>query len=206
MDREALVKRLETLSRAQKLLILFFTVALLGAAYWYFLFRPEYDNLKRLEKDVAQLEDTIRNYRIKVAKLPKLEKKLEAQQREFVYAKTLLPESSSDVENLLSEIEKLGNDNGLDFLLFSPGNEKIHDFYASRQVQLRLQGPFHNLMHFFSLISRLNRLVTLENLQLRPGKGRGPNGEIVLNSDSQILIYRTLTEAELAAKNKKKKR
>ncbi len=206
MDREALVKRLETLSRAQKLLILFFTVALLGAAYWYFLFRPEYDNLKRLEKDVAQLEDTIRNYRIKVARLPKLEKKLEAQQREFVYAKTLLPESSSDVENLLSEIEKLGNDNGLDFLLFSPGNEKIHDFYASRQVQLRLQGPFHNLMHFFSLISRLNRLVTLENLQLRPGKGRGPNGEIVLNSDSQILIYRTLTEAELAAKNKKKKR
>ena len=38
MDREALVKRLETLSKAQKLLILVFTVALLGAAYWYFLF------------------------------------------------------------------------------------------------------------------------------------------------------------------------
>jgi len=206
MDREALVKRLETLSKAQKLLILVFTVALLGAAYWYFLFRPEYESLKQLKKDVAQLEATIRNYRHKVARLPELEKKLKAQEKEFVYAKTLLPESSSDVENLLSEIEKLGNDNGLEFLLFSPGKETTHDFYASRQVQLRLEGPFHNLMEFFSQISRLNRLVTLESLQLRPGKGRGPNDEIVLNSDSQISIYRTLTEAEVAAKENKKKR
>jgi type IV pilus assembly protein PilO len=205
MDREALVKKLETLSRAQKLLILVLTVALLGAAYWYFLFRPEYESMQRLKKDIAQLENTIRNYRHKVARLPELEKKLKAQQREFVYAKTLLPESSSDVEDLLSEIEKLGNDNGLEFLLFSPGKETMHDFYASRKVQLRLEGPFHNLMHFFSQISRLDRLVTLENLQLRPGKGRGPNDEIVLNSDSQISIYRTLTEAELAAKKKKKR-
>jgi type IV pilus assembly protein PilO len=196
--------KLDTLSTAKKILILALTVILLAGGYWYFHFQPAYTNIQGLEKDITQLEQTIARFRAKVAKLPELKQKLASRQQELVYARTLLPDSTHAVENLLSQIEKLGKDVGVDFVLFSPGREKVHDFYATRSVNLRLQGPFHHLMRFFSRISRLQRLVTLESLNLQPASAK-KNDTIILSANSRISIYRALTEKELEARKKKKK-
>lgn len=196
--------KLDALSTAKKLLLLAGTVILLAGGYWYFYFQPTYTRIQGLEKDISQLEQTIARFRAKVAKLPELKKKLESRQQELVYARTLLPDSTHAVENLLSQIEKLGKDVGVDFVLFSPGGEKIHEFYATRSVNLRLKGPFHHLMRFFSRISRLQRLVTLESLNLQPASAK-KNETIILSANSRISIYRALTEQEIEAKKKKKK-
>jgi type IV pilus assembly protein PilO len=118
----------------------------------------------------------------------------------MIYAQSLLPETSADVENLLSAIEKLGNDAGIDFLLFTPGQVKKHDFYASRTVAVRFQGTFHNLMRFFDHLSRLDRLVTLESVQLRP-VSKSQSQKISLQADCQLQIYKVLSEQEM--KNQK---
>ncbi len=204
MKIETLFNKLDTLSPAKKILILVATVILLLGAYWYFFFQPSHARIQGLEKDISQLEQTVARFQAKVARLPKLEKKLESRKQELIYARTLLPDSTHAVENLLSQIEKLGKDVGVDFVLFSPGSEKMHEFYATRSVNLRLQGPFHNLMRFFSRISRLQRLVTLESLNLQPASAKN-NDTIILSANSRISIYRALTEKELEAKKKKKK-
>jgi type IV pilus assembly protein PilO len=116
----------------------------------------------------------------------------------MLHAQTLLPETSADVENLLSSIEKLGNDAGIDFLLFTPGQRKTHDFYASRTVSVRFQGTFHNLMRFFDHLSGLDRLVTLESVQLRPVSKITPKN-VSLQADCQLQIYRVLSEQEKKA-------
>jgi len=204
MDRQAYIAKLESLSGKQKIAILLVTIVLVGGVYWYFLFNPKYKQVQSLEKDIKGLNDKIAELKKDLKELPELRAELKKRQKELVYAKTLLPESSKDVENLLSQIEKLGNSVGVEFLLFAPGQEKVEDFYASRAVKLRLQGPFHNLMTFFSKMSRLNRLVTLEDLQLKPGSRSG--GSLQLLADSHISIYRTLSEKELKPKKSKKKR
>jgi type IV pilus assembly protein PilO len=202
MDRQAYIQKLESLSPKQKIAILLATILLVGGAYWYFSFNPKYKRVQALEKDISSLNQDIARLQNQLKKLPKLRAKLKEHKKELIYAKTLLPESSKDVENLLSQIEKLGNNVGVEFLLFAPGQERVHDFYASRSVKLRLNGPFHNLMTFFSEMSRLNRLVTLEDLQLKPNKKR--DGSLLLLADSHISIYRTLSEKELTGKNKGK--
>lgn len=198
MDRQVIIQKLEQLSPKQKVLIVSASFILLLGGYWYLLFLPEHDVLKQLEAETAKLEKTIATLDQKVKRLPRLKKEYAALQRELRYAETLLPKSSSDVENLLSEIEALGNDEGIAFLLFAPGKETIKEHYATRSVNLKISGPFHNLMRFFSRLSRLNRLVTLETLQLQPV--RKDQAETQLSASCSIYIYRSLSEAELAAK------
>ncbi|MCF8104916.1 MAG: type 4a pilus biogenesis protein PilO [Desulfohalobiaceae bacterium] len=201
MDRQAFIQKLEQLSRKQKILIVCGSIILLLVAYWYLFFLPGHNTLKELEAENKSLDKTISGLRKKVSRLPALEKEYAALQRELTQARTLLPKSNQGVENLLSAIEALGNQVGIEFLHFAPGAENIREYYAARLVDLKISGPYHNLMGFFSRLSRLNRLVTLETLQLQP-VSHGQK-ETELSAGCTISIYRSLSPAELAAKKKK---
>lgn len=202
MDRKALIEKLESLSQKQKFVIFCLTILLLALAYWYFFFLPEQNTLKTLEQEIASLDQTLPILSKKLRRLPALKEEYATRQHELTFAKSLLPKSNSDIENLLSEIEALGNDQGVEFILFAPGKENLQDFYASTSVNLNINGQFHNLMLFFSRLSRINRLVTLESLNLKPLKH--DQNETSLTASSVIYLYRALTEAELAAQQKKK--
>lgn len=201
MAEQSLLNTWKGMTWSRKIFFSCAAVLLLSAALWFVLFKPHLDKIHTLQQDIDRLDQTIATYRAQVQALPQLKEDLAAQQKELAYAKTLLPETSSDAENLLSSIEKLGNEAGIEFLLFTPGQEKQHDFYASRAIDVRFQGTFHNLMRFFSHLSGLDRLVTLESVQLRP-VSKSRTQEVSLQADCQIRIYRTLSEQELSAQEK----
>jgi type IV pilus assembly protein PilO len=205
MNKDKILHKIDHLSRAQKILLFSGAIGLSLLVYWFFFFQPQYDRIESLEKNIKQLQKKHSVYEKKVAKLPQLEKKYQSLEHEFIYAETLLPETSQGVENLLSAIEKLGNSLGVEFILFVPGTEKHHNFYATRSVTLRIQGPFHNLMHFFSKMSRLDRLVTLESAQFQPQKADNMSPAII-EANTKISVYRSLTQQEQQAKATKKKK
>lgn len=200
MTRDQLIQKLDRLSNVQKISLFVGIICLTICIYWFFFFKPQYESIKPLEKDIRHLEQKIDIYQKKVARLPELEKRYRSLQDEFAYAETLLPETSQGVERLLSSIERLGNQQGIEFLLFVPGKESQHEFYATRSVNLRIQGPFHNLMRFFSQMSRLNRLVSLERVQLHPRNSKDHNQ--VIEANTRISVYRSLTQEEIKAQKK----
>lgn len=103
-----------------------------------------------------------------MAKLPELERSLALRQKELYYAKTLLPEDSRALEMLLASFERLGRDENVEFILFQPGAEQIQEFYATRTVQLQISGTFHRLVTYFDRLTRLDRLVTIQNITFSP--------------------------------------
>jgi type IV pilus assembly protein PilO len=197
MNRQDFITKLEGFSQKQKWIISLCTVALLVSGYWYLFFLPQQKALKQLKQEIARIEETIPVLTKKLHRLPELKDEFAALQQELTFAQKLLPKSNTDIENLLSDIEVLGNEQGVEFLLFAPGKEEQHKYYASRSVNLNINGQFHKLMLFFSRLSRLNRLVTLENVQLRPLQNA--EQETYLTASCVIFLYRALTEAELAA-------
>ncbi|GAB6059169.1 type IV pilus inner membrane component PilO [Desulfonatronum parangueonense] len=198
MDSQALTQRLETLSRLHKLLILIVLVVVTLGGYAFFSFMPKLERITQLEQEIETLEASITANRRLAARLPELEEEMAAREYELLLAKMLLPEDAQERERLLAAIERLGMDVGVEFLLFQPGNEVAHDFYASREVQLRMRGEFHNLITFFDRMSRLDRLVSLDRLRLQPVAAAGA-GPVVLNAESSIQVYRALTEQEIKA-------
>ncbi|ACV69485.1 type 4a pilus biogenesis protein PilO [Desulfohalobium retbaense] len=200
-DSKSLLSRYEAVPRKRRILLFVLLLAAVAGAYWYFLFQPQWEQRQAHHKTIQELDSQIATYQTKIARLPEIEKNLAKRQREWTYAQSLLPESSQEVEELLASIERLGKDVGVEFLLFAPGREEVQQFYASRNVDVRLRGQFHSLMRFFSRLSHLDRLVRLESLRLRP-QGKGEQLELAVDSD--ISMYRALTEAEIAARDAKK--
>ena len=171
LNRQAIIDKLEELSQKQKWLIGVGILVLLVGGYGYLFFMPQHNTLNSLQKEIKNIDDTLPALTRKLQRLPALRKEFTALEQELTFARNLLPKSSSDMETLLSDIEVLGNEQGIEFLLFAPGNEEVHEYYASRSVNLNINGQFHDLMLFFSRLSRLNRLVKMYNYD-RCGKAR----------------------------------
>ncbi|PTN37005.1 type 4a pilus biogenesis protein PilO [Desulfonatronum sp. SC1] len=198
MDSRTVVKQLENLSKLHKLAILVLLIVVALGGYAFFSLMPKLERKAFLQEDIQNLETSITANRRLAVRLPELEEEVEAREYELLLAKMLLPEDAQERERLLAAIERLGMDVGVEFMLFQPGGEVQHDFYASREVQLRMRGEFHNLITFFDRMARLDRLVSLDRLRLQPTAVAG-TGPIILNAESTIQVYRALTEREIKA-------
>ncbi|GAB6887472.1 hypothetical protein JCM13304A_09700 [Desulfothermus okinawensis JCM 13304] len=202
MKTKELIEKIEKYPRKYRIIAFFVLIAIMLTSYWYFVFKPKNEQINYLMRDIENLNRLIVINRKKISRLKKLEVEVKDKQRIFYYAKKLLPDSTVEIENLLANIETLGNDVGVEFLLFQPGQEVVADFYAKRRLTLKIMGYFPNLMLFFSHISNLNRLVTLDSVSFRPQRNQ------MVTANCKLYIYRSLTEKELQArqKNKRKRR
>jgi type IV pilus assembly protein PilO len=204
MDKSSVSKKIAELSPMQLALIVLGLAVSVYGLYWYFILDEKLSQITKAEQTVAQLDKDIALYRTQVANLPELERNLELRKKELYYAKTLLPEDSRALEMLLASFEKLGRDEHVEFILFQPGAEQIHEFYATRSVQLQIGGTFHPLVAFFDRLSRVDRLVTIQDINFTPVSDFSPT-EKYLNTSLVLQVYRALTEAEIKAREEAKK-
>jgi len=200
MNKDILTQKLETMTPLQRILIFVGFVLILGVAYWYLLLSPELETVIVLHNDVAKIDKDIAKFQKISLQLPELEKRVRAKKIEFFLAQRLLPKDAQALERLLASFEMLGQEVGVGFMSFAPGNEDLQELYATRTVSLRIRGGFHNLMRFFDKLSRLDRLVRLQSLRLQPTSSNSKGLESELVADSSIVVFRALTPAEIEAR------
>ena len=108
-----------------------------------------------------------------------------------------LPDKSQ-MDGLLTDINQAGLGRGLEFDLFKPGQETVADFYAEMPIQIKIRGNYHDIGAFATDISKLSRIVTLNDLTIAPiGKD---TKDSMLSLDATAKTYRYLDASELAAK------
>jgi type IV pilus assembly protein PilO len=96
----------------------------------------------------------------------------------------------------------------LEFELFKPGQETQAEFYAQMPISIKVQGTYHELGAFATDISKLSRIVTLNDLVItNPNKAAGKDakaksGDVILTMEAVAKTYRYLDADELAAKKK----
>lgn len=103
----------------------------------------------------------------------------------------------SEMEALLTDINQAGLGRGLQFELFKPAaTENMSEFYAELPITIRVSGGYHDIGAFASDISKLSRIVLLNDVQLTQNK----DGAIMM--DAVAKTYRYLDEEELAKQKK----
>ncbi len=196
--------KLEEVPLWKKLLILIGAILLIWAIYGFLFLKPRYSEWIELQRRLSNLRKDIKICSKKIKELKKIKKIIESKKIEFSYAKALLPESTEEVEKLLSDIEKIGKEIGIEFLLFIPTREEKYDFYAKKYITLNLLGSFHDLLRFYNELFKMDRLVTLEKISLTPKKEL--SNKVILIAKSKIAIYRMLKESEIKKKKSKRRR
>lgn len=103
-----------------------------------------------------------------------------------------LPDKS-EMEALLVDINQAGLGRGLQFEFFKPAaNETINEFYAELPVTIRVIGSYHDIGAFASDVSNLPRIVTLNDINIKPDQ----DNKLVL--DVVAKTFRFLDEEEIA--------
>jgi type IV pilus assembly protein PilO len=104
--------------------------------------------------------------------------------------------SKAEMDALLSDINQAGLGRSLAFEHFKPGQVSVREYYAELPISIKVSGRYHDMGSFAADIAHLSRIVTLNNLEIRPT----PAGSLVM--DATAKTFRYLDQDEVAAQRR----
>lgn len=188
------------------------------AGFW-FVIKPEQEFLEQeLLKEPSLFEEFETKQR-KVAALDAYKAQLQEMEKSFGDMLRQLP-GKAEVANLLNEISQTRVASSLEEELFKPQADVVKDFYAELPNQIIVVGTYHEMGNFVSGVAALPRIVTIEEVDIRPvavdgpgnkGKKKGDqaadasstDGNVVLRMQALAKTYRYLDDEETAAQTAK---
>jgi type IV pilus assembly protein PilO len=173
-------------------------VAAILLAGWWFVWSDQLDALALRQEDELKLKADFVAKKTLAVNLDLYVQQLSEIDRSFGALLKQLP-NKSEVEALLIEINQSGMGRGIQFELFKPGQEIVKDFYAELPINVRLTGTYHDFGAFAGDISKLSRIVTLNNISIAANP-QAKDGSLVM--DAVTKTFRYLDDEELAAKKK----
>ena len=192
---------LRRLDRTKKLIIMAVLFALVIGLYIWLLYLPMRANIQQREKRLTALMNKMAEQEAIVQNLEAFKAECRNLEIELQRALAQLP-NKKEIPSLLQNISNLGRESGLELPYFKPGFEKKKDFYAEVPVDIKLLGPYRNMLSFFYEMGGLPRIVTVQDLTIEYApKGAPPNH---LDAACKAVTYRFLEEHERPDKNKKK--
>ena len=164
-------------------------------SYW-FDWQNQLEELDGHRAKENQLRQTFLDKKRQAINLEAYRKQLDDIEKSFGALLKQLP-SKSEMDALLTDINQAGLGRGLQFELFKPAaSETLSEFYAELPIQVRISGGYHDFGAFATDISRLSRIVTLNDIGLTSGK----DGTITMNAVAKTFRY--LDEEEVAKQRK----
>ena len=183
------LEKVEKLSTVQRVLIYVGTFVVLIGTVVYFLYMPKWDQKSQYQAEFENLSGQLMIAKRNAAKLPKLRAQMKAEEVKFAEASKALPERK-EIPTLLTVISQSGGEAGLEFQLFQPGAEVNKKFYTELPLQLRVQGGYHNLAEFFDRVAAIPRIVTIKDITIVPGGGKGGK----LNASCSAVTYKFIEQ------------
>lgn len=177
-------------------------VLLVGAGYW-FLWQPALEELDQAKSKEAQLREVFLTKKKEAVNLQAYKQQMVDIERTFGALLRQLP-NKSQMDGLLTDINQAGLERGLEFELFKPGQERAAEFYAEMPISIKVTGDYYDLGAFAVGISKLSRIVTLNDLKIVPIAGKdGKEGQLAVEAVAKTFRY--LDASEIAPKKKEKK-
>jgi type IV pilus assembly protein PilO len=188
-----LLKRIFGLPGQQKIAVLAGLILLLLALGYLYIYLPGGNRLRNLTEEIESVRADRDRKRALTANLPKLQKELQQWDAKLKLAMAQLPDRK-EIPDLLSTLSTKARESGLDIVLFRPRAENFQEFYAEIPVDIVVRGGFFNAVNFFDEVGKLNRLVNINNIDLKSPKVAGD--QVILDISTLATTYRFLDEAE----------
>jgi type IV pilus assembly protein PilO len=180
-------------TKAKKIGILAGAILLVFALYYSFVYSPRSDELARLKDSVEIARNEKQVKLAKAANMPRLQAELREMEIKLKEAMAQLPDRK-EIPDLLSTLSNKAREAGLEILLFRPRAENFQEFYAEIPVDIVVKGGFFNAVSFFDDVSKLNRIVNIDNIDFKNPRVAGE--QVTMDISNLATTYRFLDEAE----------
>lgn len=181
-----------------KLVALAFLCVVIVLAGWWFDWRGGMETLDTAKQKETELRSVFTTKKNQAINLDAYKKQLADIEQAFGALLKQLP-NKQEMDALITDVNQAGLGRGLQFDLFRPQAETVSEFYAETPIQVKVTGGYHDIAAFVSDVSKLPRIVTLQDISMQPTK------DGVLNMDAIVKTYRYLDDDEAIARKQKAK-
>ena len=155
------------------------------------------EEINKTEEEIVQLEQKLNQARVRAKKLEALEKEHALVDAQFEEALKLLPDSK-EIPSLLTTLSRLGAAASLDIRHVRLQEDRPKDFYMEIPVSLEVSGPYHSVAVFFDKVGRMERIVNILNVSMKPTQARSTT--LVTTCDA--VTYRFKGETDVTETKK----
>lgn len=167
-------------------------------AGWWFDWRGGMETLDGAKQKETELRSVFTTKKNQAINLEAYKKQLADIEQAFGALLKQLP-NKQEMDALITDVNQAGLGRGLQFDLFKPDAETVSEFYAEMPIRVKVTGGYHDIAAFVSDVSKLSRIVILQDIALAPGK------DGVLNMDAVVKTYRYLDDEEIIARKQQAK-
>jgi len=199
----ALVERFAKLPRSQRAVVAALAYLVLAALGYFAVIGPVQTDIESADSAYQGLVQTRNEVKARADTRAQLEADLAKITEELKQALTELP-NDREIPGLLSEIDGLARRSGLEVRRFQPLPEVMAEYYAEVPVQIVMDGSYHKVANLFDRVRKMNRIVAIQDVDLSNAVISG--SETNLTITGKAVTFRFLTEEEIAASRKAKKR
>ena len=179
--------KLTGLSKKHKMGILVASLLIPVLLFFFLFYSPTGKEITKLGKDNRYLSGEIQKVEAIADKLDEHKAEKAHVELQLRAASLLLPKKK-EIPNLLTDISEQGTSSGLDFISFTPRPERQEQFYAVIPVAITVTGSYHNIGMFLDKVSKLHRIVSVNNISLTGAKRAG--NEMLLSASLELVTYR----------------
>lgn len=181
--------------KAFLLSVLFILIFALG---YYLMWMPAFESLENEKAKEASLKEVFLAKKRQAINLDMYKQQMVEIETAFGALLKQLPDRSQ-IDGLLTDINQAGLERGLEFELFKPGEQIVSEFYAEMPIAIKVVGQYKDLGAFATNVSKLSRIVTLDNISISKRAKR--NGKLNLSEDLLVMdatarTYRYLDAGE----------
>lgn len=153
------------LSKQQQQALVAGVVMLGGFGYSYiaFFWKPVSDKIKETQEKIAEVEGKIEKARRQAARLPRLEAELVQLNEQAVEAEKRLPKKKS-VPDILVTVGGLAAKHNVLLLGFTPGPQKVQQFFSELNYPMTVKGSYHNIGKFLAAVALEERIFNVQNV------------------------------------------
>ncbi|MCE3222803.1 MAG: putative Type pilus biosis protein PilO [Nitrospira sp.] len=188
---------LRSIPTGQKVALLGLLVAAILVGFYFYVVDPKSAELATVQGQVAQLDAEIQNLTLKVKHLDELVAANKQLEIELAAKKERLPPEEEAVM-LLKQVSDLGLRLGLDVRLWKPGAqaEDPSKLFIRMPINVEVAGGYHTAAIFFDRISKLSRIVTVQDVRI--GAPRVDQGRVVTQTVFDLVAYAAPQEKKAA--------
>ena len=136
------------------------------ADYVPFNYRARAKQIAELKATYTQKMNELTKAQQLVNRLPELKREFALLNQRWAVAQELLP-TQKEVASLLRKVTIAGQESGVKFVLFKPGEPKPTPDFTENPVQISVTGGYHRAGSFLSEIAELSRLVNVSQLKVK---------------------------------------
>jgi type IV pilus assembly protein PilO len=197
MDKGSFTEKVEKIKMPYRIAILAGTLIVFAGLFIWFIYLPKSEQIDKARQENQRLEARLNQAKVRARALPKFEEEFAEVEMQFAEALNLLP-NTKEIPALLKTVTQLGTDSQLEFVLFSPQRERPQDFYMEIPVSIQVSGSYHNVAVFFDKVGRMDRIINILNVDMKPEKERATT--LTTRCDAVTYRFKGETDAPQQAK------